>query len=123
MEPQEIFDAVAKHLFKQGKRAFDGNTCKYRGATGLTCAVGCLIPDDMYDKRMEGVRVLGLVLPEFKVPEYFNRNKWLLNDLQLLHDTAVNWTCTQAMLYALASLARIHMLSMSVVNTLAFTDR
>ena len=29
---QEIFDQVARHLIKQGKRAADGSGCKYRTA-------------------------------------------------------------------------------------------
>ncbi len=58
---QDIFDTVAVHLIEQGEPSVDATgSCQYRdgvGANGkmLMCAIGCLIPDEMYDKvRMEG---------------------------------------------------------------------
>ena len=57
---QQIFDKVATHLLKQGKRSGIGIEgagsfyCMYRGLDGLMCAVGCLIPDNAYDKRFDG---------------------------------------------------------------------
>ena len=61
MTNQQIFNKVAKHLLKQGRRARDGNGCAYRGENGTKCAVGCLIPDALYDDRLEGssVRYVG----------------------------------------------------------------
>lgn len=52
---QNLFDKVALHLItqnKQSKRTGDA-TCRYRGANGTSCAVGCLIPDELYDKKIE----------------------------------------------------------------------
>lgn len=59
MTNQQIFDKVAKHLLAQGRRstAPDGHSCQYRGQEGRSCAVGCLIPDDIYDKRIEAIAV------------------------------------------------------------------
>ena len=51
---QEIFNLVVEHLFKQGRPAYDGvQGCMYRTHDGLRCAVGVLIPDDLYDKAFE----------------------------------------------------------------------
>ena len=46
----EIVETVTKHLLAQGKKSkeSEGTKCLYRGPNGLQCAIGCLIPDDMY---------------------------------------------------------------------------
>jgi len=58
MDPQEIFDTVARHLLTQKQRAVTttqkGDVCAYRGADGTKCALGCLIPDSLYSPDMEG---------------------------------------------------------------------
>lgn len=59
---QEAFDQMVAHLREQ--KAFsirkldiaDGETipgCAYRGEGGVKCAVGCLIPDNLYSPKME----------------------------------------------------------------------
>ncbi len=58
MTNQELFDRVATHLLTQGKRSVvrEGceEECRYRDLDGLKCAIGCLIPDDMYSENLEG---------------------------------------------------------------------
>lgn len=105
MTPQDIFDTVAAHLYKQNKRSYKGNArmsggfCVYRSPEGLKCAVGCLIPDEDYDPRMDdnecmrgGTYVSKLVdlAPElgFRLPAYFSANVALLASLQRAHDGA-----------------------------------
>ena len=54
---QETFDTVARHLLTQAEKAIQTGTlgeCAYRGDRGLRCAVGCLLPDNLYDPDMEG---------------------------------------------------------------------
>ncbi len=52
---QEIFDYVVSHLRAQGARSLnDENECTYRSVDGYSCAVGCLIPDDLYTPSLEG---------------------------------------------------------------------
>lgn len=59
----EVFEQVALHLMKQNERCVsddctkDGEVypCAYRGPRGLSCAVGCLIPDDKYNPNLEGL--------------------------------------------------------------------
>ena len=45
---QAIYDHVCRHIAVQGFRATNGLMCRYRGAGGASCAVGCLIPDKDY---------------------------------------------------------------------------
>lgn len=55
MTNQEIFDRVVRHLAKQGRpAAYDDGTCAYRMPDGEACAIGCLIPDENYSRRLEG---------------------------------------------------------------------
>ena len=53
---QEIFDYVTPLLFAQGERSMleGGTTCAYRGEHGMRCAVGFLIPDELYSDGLEG---------------------------------------------------------------------
>lgn len=50
-------NTIAQHLSKQRARSiavFNNMTsCAYRGKNNTTCAVGCLIPDEMYTSDME----------------------------------------------------------------------
>lgn len=58
MTRQEIFDKVARHLLTQGQRAeTEGGDCVYRAEDGTKCAVGCLIPDELYDPEFEGLLI------------------------------------------------------------------
>jgi hypothetical protein len=55
---QRIFNKVAKHLLKQGvKCQTNRGTCRYRGSEGKTCAIGCLIPDSLYDPQIENMGI------------------------------------------------------------------
>lgn len=56
MNNQELFNRVAIHLIKQGRRSIctkDENICAYRGANGLKCAGGALIHDEHYHYDLE----------------------------------------------------------------------
>ena len=85
---QEVFDKVARHLLTQNARAVDGDGfCRYRTPDGLKCAVGCLIPDELYDPEMEGKSVCSLVREESGVGKYLQEfNLALVMALQGVHD-------------------------------------
>jgi hypothetical protein len=57
---QQIFDQVSKHLLtqmRQAKVVWSGLVCRYkivRDGQTLRCAVGCLIPDELYSNELEG---------------------------------------------------------------------
>lgn len=94
MTKQETFDTVVEHLRQQGRPAWDrgGTACLYRTSQGLKCAVGCLIPDELYEARFEGVS-----LTNQKVLQHILRDLGhdvnLLIELQMIHDGmhSSNW--------------------------------
>lgn len=94
---QKIFTKVATHMLTQMKRAETATgVCAYRGANGLMCAVGCLIPDELYSEDLERKSVLPLLhyiekhnphQVEAFVAVGINRsNAPLLVRLQTIHD-------------------------------------
>jgi hypothetical protein len=73
MNAQEIFDKVVTHLRTQGKQAKNtSDDCVYRRPNGLMCAVGCLIPDELYDPALEGATVADFFYdkPETETPKW-----------------------------------------------------
>lgn len=88
MTPQEVFDKVAKHLLTQNAESILGNGCAYRGTHGRMCAVGCLIPDELYDPKMERKNVMHVAskFPEVKQCGITEENMPLLAKLQQIHD-------------------------------------
>lgn len=54
----DMIDRVESHLIKQGRRSYMATVgCAYRGPDNRACAVGCLIPDHVYARVIEGKRV------------------------------------------------------------------
>ena len=90
---QHEFDAVVAHLYKQGKPAmamYDAGVsagCAYRGDNCTSCAVGCRIPDSMYDDGMEG-EVVGTLINNmgFTLPQEIYAYPKLFASLQQAHD-------------------------------------
>jgi hypothetical protein len=125
MEAQEIFDTVAKHLFTQGRQALkqgSESSCAYRGEGGTKCAVGVLIPDQLYLKSMEGTAIHGLLdkLIGVALPEWMTDKQELLSNLQSAHDTSFNWENGAKMRRALNRVAAESSLSTAVLEELAF---
>lgn len=96
---QQIFNKTAKHLIKQGRQAInESRSCLYRAPRDLKCAIGCLIPDRLYDPLMEGNSV-NIILD--KIQDYVELRKLLgasvngriefLHNLQVVHDDSDNW--------------------------------
>lgn len=95
MTQQEIFDKVIKHLESQNwQLSYEPSSsngqpaCMYRGDAGMSCAIGCLIPDDVYDAGMEHQSVRAIVETYEALPAFFrvNDNLELFCELQDLHD-------------------------------------
>ena len=91
MTREEVFDKVAIHLLKQGKKSMSpiGGGCVYRGPNGLACAIGCLIPDDKYIPDIESFNVDGLMsnYPEVvKGTAITDEFLTILQELQVVHD-------------------------------------
>lgn len=82
---QEVYDKVSAHLLQQKSQSRNREGCAYRGAGGRMCAVGCLIPDELYKRSFEGKSVnsddVWAVMQAQGI-----RCKELLSDLQDMHD-------------------------------------
>jgi hypothetical protein len=96
---QEIFNLVADHLLKQGRKSqtADALQCFYRGPDGLKCAIGVLIPDEFYGPRFEDTSSVENLLEQEPVLrallfegadtiEKMDRRDELLASLQSIHD-------------------------------------
>lgn len=92
MENKEVFEIVRQHLMAQGAKSFRGARCAYRGADGLMCAVGVLIPDDQYQESMDA-KISQLPDIQKSCPALRTVNYGLLAELQWLHDCVwpVDW--------------------------------
>lgn len=144
MNKQQIFDTVAAHLLTQNERAVgDTGLCMYRVSKGgggvvLRCAIGSLIPDEMYTLNMEGAAVpllltmhpklrahLGITeaAPGKDDKEHYydidNPEVAFLNKLQAIHDG--NWSLRNGFdvedwPWKLREFARLHNLDEAVIN-------
>lgn len=87
---QEIFNAVAQHLKRQGKQAVSANgVCQYRGPSGLKCAVGCLMTDDEAPGYGNGDGV-DTLLKRGELPDRLRHHIQLLRRLQNIHDRCLS---------------------------------
>lgn len=93
MSNQEIFSKVYTFLLNQGLSAVsDDGACAYRGAEGTMCAVGCLIPDELYQEDIETTGVKSVVhegILEEVVDCKDSKTIALLESLQSIHDNIV----------------------------------
>lgn len=140
MTPQDIFNKVATHLFTQGEKAVelvalsDWNgkkpkyepACRYRMKKGdkvLTCAAGCLIPNDVYKPDMENFRI-HMVKNYPGIPAFIKNNLGLIGQLQRLHDNEDNnWHSTIMMKTRLSQVANEFNLDADVLEGLSFAGR
>jgi len=94
---QEIYDKIATHLLAQNAKSTGKREpslalmpgCRYRGANGLQCAIGCDIPDDEYSPELEGRSIRRLIeMGAFSAKRRteYNEHLELLIDLQSMHD-------------------------------------
>ena len=100
MTPQQIFDAVVEHTYKQGGPAFrllnvadpTDVACTYRNANGRKCFIGALISDEDYRPEMDAnVLPIGRVVQHFKhLPPWMSDkvNIDVMARLQRAHDCA-----------------------------------
>lgn len=129
LSAQTIFDKVARHLHQQGGKAHQGAICQYRDESWRACAVGCLIPDNVYDPEMEraGVSAFPPLCLDVE-PHYLALAKVLktaglepfrplLSSLQTAHDS---WSSSHDPAYPalLRQVAAEHNLSTAVLDEL-----
>lgn len=98
MTNQEVYDKVKAHLLTQNAKAISRKyrLCKYRMIRSTKrCAIGCLIPDHLYEREMEGDSIENLLCSYPQVKQFFvGVTPALLIDLQTVHDTesVKNWS-------------------------------
>lgn len=105
---QEVFDLVANHLFTQGRPARqDDGRCRYRMESGLRCAIGALIPDELYKEEFEGAGAYRLIgnLYALEIADW-REHKELLDLLQNIHDECSQTTVGAFNLIALEARLR-----------------
>lgn len=91
---QQLYETVVLHQRKQGQKSHvklaEGDySCRYRGSDGRKCAIGCLIPDDVYKPAMEGGDVSDIIAKDLlplNLAAEFHKNLRLLSLLQKIHD-------------------------------------
>lgn len=121
MTPQEIFDTCADHILRMPKQArrMPDLQCAYRGENGSRCAIGALIPDDVYRPWMDQFddpSILGILqgMPHY-FPDWMHTNRGLLFDLQRVHDDDANWFTRADLIDALKKVAKNHNLAPTVI--------
>ncbi len=117
MKRQEVFDTVARHLLTQRKKSYcmrnGRQACLYRGPHGLRCAVGVLIPDELYDEKMEHQDVtFGPVRAALTKIGISPACHDMLADMQYLHDESA----PRAWKQGLAKIADVHKVSPQVLE-------
>jgi hypothetical protein len=93
---QELFDRMVTHMRAQRTTAVLSGTSAYHGLDNRRCPVGAIIPDDLYDPRMEGISIGGLGHASWIKPElrtFLRQHHRLLGAMQDVHDTVppVEW--------------------------------
>jgi hypothetical protein len=92
---QKVFEFVVEKLISQGRKSVKGYQCMYR-IGNLRCAIGHIIPDELYNIEMEGnitdtiFSMRYTALNEWVKQNNHTalRNNNLLQNLQTLHDQA-----------------------------------
>lgn len=93
MDNKEVFYKVKAHLIQAKGRSAEGSSCKYRGPDGGMCAVGCLIPDELYDPTMEGLNYVGIPEKFPMIKDFFDGvSVDLISELQSIHDETSSWS-------------------------------
>lgn len=85
---KKVFTKIVNHLRKQNTKSSNKRgDCLYRGPNGLKCAAGCLIPDELYTKSLEGNNVYDLRFQKiWDVLGYSERTISMVSDMQYIHD-------------------------------------
>lgn len=95
MTRQEVFDRVARHLILQNRVSLAAGlppSCRYRGHSGLQCAIGCLIEDDEYTPEMEGHSIDSALWANWRKRlagnDSYDNLRYLIYGLRSIHDRA-----------------------------------
>lgn len=118
MTGQDVFDKVAKHFVTQvvqSELGDESDTCAYRSPEGLTCAAGCIIPDEHYREEFEGTTWMCLT-EAGNVPK---EHRDLIQCLQGIHDDNIRLNALKVKM-ALRECALEYDIDPSILDTLNF---
>jgi hypothetical protein len=91
MTTQEAYEQIKAFFSLPGAQLSQDTShlCYYRHPDNprIRCAVGCLIPDDLYKREKEGVSASG-VMEKFELPLLDDVNPEFLDEVQRMHDEA-----------------------------------
>jgi hypothetical protein len=80
---------MANHLAKQRRIANDAGTCQYRDHAGNMCAIGGVIPKELYSPMLEGKDINSMfIVADGQSPAYSK-------DEKAANLAVVNWLCEQ----------------------------
>ena len=78
-QKQKVFDIVKDHLLTQNAKSTappinysNDGYCLYRSNNNLKCAIGCLIPDELYNPELEYHDVKSILALSPKLQNYFS---------------------------------------------------
>jgi hypothetical protein len=89
MTKQSVFTRVATHLLNQNAKSVPSGkrgSCRYRGANGMRCAIGCLIDDAHYRTGLEGLAVGNHLVRDAVRASGVIASSAFLARLQMVHD-------------------------------------
>ena len=87
MNLQQVFDKVSNHLLTQNAKSVEDGECAYYSSNGTKCAIGCLIPENLYEESMEGNGVSANYVHSALHPISVKGDMHdMLVDLQIMHD-------------------------------------
>lgn len=93
---EEVIEMVRfaiRAMLKQGKRSTNSEGCMYRGPEGTKCAIGHLIPDELYDEvEMESNAALYV----FHILGLTGDALTYLDNLQSCHDYANDYNFVES---------------------------
>lgn len=85
--PGEILSFIGIKMLKQSCMSVKNNSCRYRGDNGTKCAIGFLIPDEIYTPQLEEYTDATELIAGLKFTRLKDIMYDLLDDLQCLHDS------------------------------------
>ena len=86
---QTIYDWFIVQKNPRSAQSVGSYLCLYRGKNpNERCAVGCCLPDEIYEPKLEGRGIRGIIALSIPVARYFSEPEVesILSDCQLWHD-------------------------------------
>ena len=88
LSTQDVFDVIAWNLLRQNARARevhgDRSYCRYRASDGRRCAIGFILPDEVYHHTLEGLAARDLAHQLINTNFGHDFAKLLYRDLDML---------------------------------------